>query len=285
MRRRSQLLTSLSDGGKRLHHAPLVDILVLHAHGALCSSRSAQSLCTSQPVIRVEPNTLALHRLEDSKQAKRQRVDIPAGEGRAYLPAPEGMAVGPAHLVRQHGLPPRTAEPPPDAASAPAAHAARPATASWHRTAGASATAAAMPVGSAKAAAGLSHSSNAERVKQPEPAAAAPAPRRTLADLAKQSRLAASRGGGGAAADPAARVPLAVPMAESAQAVGSRQPGADGAVEESVPAKRPPEEDLAVYVRRLKAELPPAAHAAVLGHLAAYRRGPATQLVLMVLWF
>ena len=40
-----------------------------------------------------------------------------------------------------------------------------------------------------------------------------------------------------------------------------------------MPAKRPPEEDLALYVRRLKAELPPAAHAAVLGHLAVYRYG------------
>ena len=225
-------------------------------------------------------------RLQDSKQAKRQRVEVPAGEGRAFLPAPEGMAVGPAHLVRQHGQPPRAIEPSIDTAAAPAAHSARPVTASWPRTVGPPpsgvGTSATPHRAVPAAAAGESRSGSAERKQPPEPAAAAPAPRRTLADLAKQSRLAASRAGGGADADPltaGARLPPHAAVVAKAAAGG--QSSAAGVARESLPAKRPPEEDLAVYVRRLKAELPPGAHAAVLGHLAAYRYGPAKHQCLL----
>ena len=218
---------------------------------------------------------MVLPRLQDGKQAKRQRVEVTAGEGRAYLPAPEGTAVGPAHLVRQHGQPPRTEEPSSGAVFAPGPQPARPATASWPRASDQMPRAGEKPREPQEAAGvGQSHNTDARRKQLLEPMAAIFAPRWTLADLAKQSRLAATRQSSGAAADRAGSAPAPPPQVDvRADAAGSRPFSAKGAPAEVVPAKRPPEEDTAVYIRRLKAELPPAAHAAVLSHLATYRCG------------
>ena len=250
----------------------------LHQHASICK-RSSSSGLVEQRLGRFWQDLQCPFRFQDSarqdtQQAKRPHADDPTGVGRPFLPAPEGVAVGPAHLMRQHGNPLQTA-------GAPlAADAARQAVnqstiASWPRSAGQvpapSAAVLREPQQSAAAAA-QPRSSSSHGVAPSEHAAAAPAPRRTLASLAKEGRQAALREhSSSAAGGPTASVPAAPQPAVRADPAGGPRNSADGAKQDGVPAKRPPEEDVAVFIQRLRAELPPAACTAVLGHLAAYR--------------
>ena len=232
-------------------------------------------------------------------RSKRQRLDNVTPAHGIRLPAPGSAAVGPVHLVRQHGqkhmLPsdpqPRLAGPQVGstgalpivstigpqalrqaAVSKPHAEAPPPAAATVSRAAQ---PAPAQPRSSAD---------------QP-PLVVAKPPHRTLASLAREGRLAAQRDGAGANPTQPEQAADAVAVASDATALAQQQlapqqtappplAGGDAAAKlhNSASGTTAFAQDgtvvkgaVASFLQRLKVELPPAAHDAVTAHLAEYR--------------
>ena len=245
-------------------------------------------------------------RLQPGVRPKKPRLnDVPSKRSTVLLPAPSSAAVGPAHLVRQHGQHQplvagshsRPADPQvgPQAvgslrAVAPAGlHESWPTATHQPRSAAAPFVAAAV-YRAAQPAGPAQPRSGADRT--PLLPGAAPPPRGTLASLAKKGRLAAQRDSGARAdltphlhaADMAASTSVAAkgapPRQAAQQQVTSQLAGADrsaaghssasgmtGDAQDGAAKKGP----VTPFLQRLKAELPPDTHKAVTAHLAAYK--------------